>query len=173
MYIGSLPSQDRMHLDCVFSIISDNCCIMLEDIMGAASPTRRLVDEYVRDPATKKYKLGRCVGALCVCGGVACRVNCLGALEVQRAAAPSLGDFSTPPSMESFVLIRPVHALLLRSGPTSSLASTSVTRGTRSSLSSTSTSLRMHAMCSTLEREGSSRSMHPRLVRSSSFPISG
>ena len=54
-------NQDRMHLDCVFSIISDNCCIMLEDIMGIASPTRRLVDEYVRDAATGKYKLGRWV----------------------------------------------------------------------------------------------------------------
>lgn len=51
--------QDRMHLDCVFSIISDTCCIMLEDIMGDASPTRRLVDEYVRDPATGKYSLNR------------------------------------------------------------------------------------------------------------------
>ncbi len=48
-----------MHLDCVFSLLSDNCCIMLEDIMGEASPTRRLVDEYVRDPATGKYALGR------------------------------------------------------------------------------------------------------------------
>ncbi|KXZ51615.1 hypothetical protein GPECTOR_12g579 [Gonium pectorale] len=51
--------QDRMHLDCVFSVLSDSCCIMLEDIMGEASPTRRLVDEYLRDPATGKYKLSR------------------------------------------------------------------------------------------------------------------
>eukprot|EP00195_Chlamydomonas_chlamydogama_P009440 CAMPEP_0202891208 /NCGR_PEP_ID=MMETSP1392-20130828/1328_1 /ASSEMBLY_ACC=CAM_ASM_000868 /TAXON_ID=225041 /ORGANISM="Chlamydomonas chlamydogama, Strain SAG 11-48b" /LENGTH=467 /DNA_ID=CAMNT_0049574893 /DNA_START=174 /DNA_END=1577 /DNA_ORIENTATION=+ len=49
--------QDRMHLDCVFSIISNNCCIMLEDIMGDDSPTRRLVDEYTKDPATGRYKL--------------------------------------------------------------------------------------------------------------------
>ena len=49
-----------MHLDCVFSTIGPDCCIMLEDIMGEASPTRRLVDEYVRDPATGKYALGRC-----------------------------------------------------------------------------------------------------------------
>jgi N-dimethylarginine dimethylaminohydrolase len=34
-----------MHLDCVFSIISDNMCVMLEDIMGEASKTRRMVDE--------------------------------------------------------------------------------------------------------------------------------
>ena len=51
--------QDRMHLDCVFSILGDDCCIMLEDIMGDGSPTRRLVDEYMRDPATHKYKLAR------------------------------------------------------------------------------------------------------------------
>jgi hypothetical protein len=24
--------QDRMHLDCVFSVLSDTCCIMLADI---------------------------------------------------------------------------------------------------------------------------------------------
>ena len=39
-------NQDRMHLDCVFSILSNNCALMLEDMMGAESPTRRLVDEY-------------------------------------------------------------------------------------------------------------------------------
>ncbi|GFR49721.1 hypothetical protein Agub_g11877 [Astrephomene gubernaculifera] len=51
--------QDRMHLDCVFSVLSDRCCIMLADIMGEASPTRRLVDEYTRDPVSGKYKLTR------------------------------------------------------------------------------------------------------------------
>lgn len=40
--------QDRMHLDCVFSVLSDTCCIMLEEMMGEDAPTRRLVDEYVR-----------------------------------------------------------------------------------------------------------------------------
>ena len=35
-----------MHLDCVFSILSNDCVLMLEDMMGADSPTRRLVDEY-------------------------------------------------------------------------------------------------------------------------------
>jgi hypothetical protein len=53
--------QDRMHLDCVFSILSDTCCIMLETIMGDASPMRRLVDEYAKDSATGKYTLQRCV----------------------------------------------------------------------------------------------------------------
>lgn len=48
-----------MHLDCVFSTLGSKCCIMLEDIMGQASPTRRLVDEYVRDPFSGKYKLAR------------------------------------------------------------------------------------------------------------------
>lgn len=50
-----------MHLDCVFSTLGSNCCIMLEDIMGEGSPTRRLVDEYERDPATGQYKLSRWV----------------------------------------------------------------------------------------------------------------
>lgn len=40
--------QDRMHLDCVFAVISDSVCIMLEEMMGPESPTRRLVDEYTR-----------------------------------------------------------------------------------------------------------------------------
>ena len=49
-----------MHLDCVFSILSDTCCIMLEDIMGMDSPKRRLVDEFTKDPETNKYKLTKC-----------------------------------------------------------------------------------------------------------------
>jgi hypothetical protein len=48
-----------MHLDCVFSIISSNCCIMLEDIMGMDSPKRRLVDEFGKDAKTGKYALKR------------------------------------------------------------------------------------------------------------------
>lgn len=51
--------QDRMHLDCVFSVLSEKCCIMLETIMGHDSPTRRLVDEYIRNAATGKYSLAR------------------------------------------------------------------------------------------------------------------
>jgi hypothetical protein len=47
-----------MHLDCVFSVLGEDVCLMLEDIMGEASPTRRLVDEYVRD-ASGKYSLAR------------------------------------------------------------------------------------------------------------------
>jgi hypothetical protein len=47
-----------MHLDCVFSILSDNVCFMLEEMVGVASPTRRLVDEYVRGP-DGKYALGK------------------------------------------------------------------------------------------------------------------
>lgn len=38
--------QERMHLDTVFNVLGDNCCIMLENMMGAESPTRRMVDEY-------------------------------------------------------------------------------------------------------------------------------
>jgi arginine repressor len=48
-----------MHLDCVFSVLGSGCCIMLETIMGEASPTRRLVDEYARDPISGKYRLAR------------------------------------------------------------------------------------------------------------------
>ncbi len=33
-------SQDRMHLDCVFSILSNDCVLMLEDMVGPDSPTR-------------------------------------------------------------------------------------------------------------------------------------
>eukprot|EP01024_Parvocaulis_polyphysoides_P038241 TRINITY_DN34286_c0_g1_i2.p1 TRINITY_DN34286_c0_g1~~TRINITY_DN34286_c0_g1_i2.p1 ORF type:complete len:491 (-),score=62.11 TRINITY_DN34286_c0_g1_i2:386-1645(-) len=49
--------QDRMHLDCVFSIVGKKVCIMLQEMMGEESPTRRLVDLYVFDPPTQKYKL--------------------------------------------------------------------------------------------------------------------
>ena len=41
-------TQDRMHLDCVFSIVGDDVCIMMDEMMGESSPTRRLVDEWVR-----------------------------------------------------------------------------------------------------------------------------
>ena len=48
-----------MHLDCVFSILGDEVCLMLEEMIGADSPTKRLVDEYTRDGATGKYGLSR------------------------------------------------------------------------------------------------------------------
>jgi len=41
-------SQDRMHLDCVFSIVHDDCVLLLEDIIGPGAPGRRLVAEFVR-----------------------------------------------------------------------------------------------------------------------------
>jgi len=50
--------QDRMHLDCVFSVLSDTCCIMLEEMTGEDAPTRRLVDEYSKGP-DGKYALQR------------------------------------------------------------------------------------------------------------------
>ena len=40
--------QDRMHLDCVFSILGRDVCLMYEPMMGEASPVRRIVDEYVQ-----------------------------------------------------------------------------------------------------------------------------
>ena len=48
-----------MHLDCVFSVLGDDVCLMLEEMMGSDSPTRRLVDEYTRDSSTGKYSLSR------------------------------------------------------------------------------------------------------------------
>ena len=43
--------QERMHLDTVFNILSRSCALMLKDMMGSDSPTRRTVDEYVYDPS--------------------------------------------------------------------------------------------------------------------------
>ena len=51
--------KDRMHLDCVFSILGDNVCLMMEEMMGADSPTKRLVDEWSRDEATGGYNITR------------------------------------------------------------------------------------------------------------------
>lgn len=51
--------QDRMHLDCCFSILTHDCCLMLEEMMGEGSATRRLVDLWIRDRRTGKYKLDK------------------------------------------------------------------------------------------------------------------
>ncbi|CAD7696331.1 unnamed protein product [Ostreobium quekettii] len=59
---GFEQHQDRMHLDCVFSITGDKCCMMLEEMMGMDSPTRRLVSVYTRtcgNGGTCKYELTR------------------------------------------------------------------------------------------------------------------
>lgn len=50
-------NQDRMHLDCVFSILSDNCCLMLETMLGEGSAQKRLVDLWVRPGAGQPYTL--------------------------------------------------------------------------------------------------------------------
>eukprot|EP00906_Rhabdomonas_costata_P030672 RCo043365 len=42
-------SQDRMHLDCCFNILSRDCVLCWESMLGADSPTRRLVTEFQRD----------------------------------------------------------------------------------------------------------------------------
>lgn len=42
-------SQARMHLDCIFNIVGDDVCLLAEDVIGEASPMRRVVDEYERD----------------------------------------------------------------------------------------------------------------------------
>lgn len=49
--------QDRMHLDCVFSILGEKSCIMLDEMMGEESATRRLVDEYVCGADGKYVKM--------------------------------------------------------------------------------------------------------------------
>eukprot|EP00871_Galdieria_phlegrea_P001982 jgi/Galph1/2785/GphlegSOOS_G1439.1 len=41
-------NQDRMHLDCVFNILSRDCVLLFEDMMGKNSPILRVVDEYVK-----------------------------------------------------------------------------------------------------------------------------
>uniref|UniRef100_A0A7S0ZC49 Arginine deiminase n=2 Tax=Timspurckia oligopyrenoides TaxID=708627 RepID=A0A7S0ZC49_9RHOD len=51
-------SQDRMHLDTVFNILHSDCCLMLSEMMGEDSPTRRLVDVYSRADGAE-YKLTR------------------------------------------------------------------------------------------------------------------
>jgi arginine deiminase len=51
--------QDRMHLDCCFSILGDSVCLMLDEMMGEDSPTRRLVDEYARSGPGAPYELKR------------------------------------------------------------------------------------------------------------------
>lgn len=47
--------QQRMHLDTVFNICSENCCVMLETIMGMHSPIRRLVTEYTKGENGKYF----------------------------------------------------------------------------------------------------------------------
>ena len=87
-------NQDRMHLDCVFSLLSDSCCLMLEDIMGEKSPKRRLV------------------GGLAWGAGMAA-----GAVEVWRTCSPGLlasaasgqPSRSRSPSPSSLLATSPGH----------------------------------------------------------------
>ena len=37
-----------MHLDCVFSILGEDVCLMYEDMIGKASPKKRIVQEWIR-----------------------------------------------------------------------------------------------------------------------------
>ena len=48
-----------MHLDCVFSILGDDCCLMLKEMMGEDSPTRRLVDEFTQDVVSGAWSRSR------------------------------------------------------------------------------------------------------------------
>jgi arginine deiminase len=52
-------SQDRMHLDCVFGLLSETCCVCYEDMLGENSPKKRLVDEYIYVGGAKTYSLNR------------------------------------------------------------------------------------------------------------------
>lgn len=52
-------SQDRMHLDCVFGLLSETCCVCYEDMLGEESPKRRLVDEFTMVPGTGLYERTR------------------------------------------------------------------------------------------------------------------
>eukprot|EP00474_Spongospora_subterranea_P002335 CRZ02793.1 hypothetical protein [Spongospora subterranea] len=52
-------SQDRMHLDCVFNIISYNLVMLMGSLENSSSLKRRLVNEYTQDPITKAYTLSR------------------------------------------------------------------------------------------------------------------
>eukprot|EP00798_Chlamydomonas_sp_ICE-L_P002145 gene2145-18194_t len=50
-------NHDNLHLDSVFNILSDTCCIMNETIIGKDNPRKRIMDEYTKDPSSGKYKL--------------------------------------------------------------------------------------------------------------------
>ncbi|CAN8062886.1 unnamed protein product [Agarophyton chilense] len=56
--------QERMHLDTVFNILSNDCCIMLNEMMGPDSSTRRMVDVYVKHGRSmeKKSQKSKAVG---------------------------------------------------------------------------------------------------------------
>jgi len=48
-------SQDRMHLDTVFSIVNDTTVVLLDSIIGSENLKRRTVTEYKRNPNDHKY----------------------------------------------------------------------------------------------------------------------
>jgi len=52
-------SQDRMHLDCVFGLLSETCCVCYEQMLGDDSPKKRLVDEYSMISGTRAYEKTR------------------------------------------------------------------------------------------------------------------
>jgi len=52
----------------VFNILSDDCVLLLEDMVGANNPIQRLVDEYVKKE-NGQYVLVGVVGVLCSYGG--------------------------------------------------------------------------------------------------------
>eukprot|EP00996_Jenningsia_fusiforme_P000861 NODE_1782_length_1409_cov_43.466912_g1611_i0.p1 GENE.NODE_1782_length_1409_cov_43.466912_g1611_i0~~NODE_1782_length_1409_cov_43.466912_g1611_i0.p1 ORF type:complete len:431 (-),score=46.30 NODE_1782_length_1409_cov_43.466912_g1611_i0:63-1355(-) len=52
-------TQDRMHLDTVFNIVSEDCVLMYENMMGPSSQTARYVDEWSRPSGREPYRLVR------------------------------------------------------------------------------------------------------------------
>ena len=87
-------SQDRMHLDCVFSLLSGNCCLMLETIMGVQSKQRRLVDVWQRPAAGGKYTLAKedtGVEFSAFMKVSTCPVHCAACSVLQRSCCVSAG----------------------------------------------------------------------------------
>ena len=150
--------QDRMHLDCVFSILSDDCCIMLEDMMGETSPTRRLVDEYVRDPISGKYTVSGAerMGCRTTSGWRLCQGGA-GAMEVMHGLMTRQWRRGVPVSREDTAdaLIVSLLSFLLRlswPGRTWSSAATSAPKALTSSPSAAPTSSSTAATSSTSGR---------------------
>lgn len=52
-------SQQRMHLDTIFNVASEDVVVLLETVMGKKSPIRRLVTEYTQNESTHQYEVTR------------------------------------------------------------------------------------------------------------------
>lgn len=52
-------SQQRMHLDTIFNVASEDVVVLLEPVMGSNSSIRRLVTEYTRNENSHQYEVTR------------------------------------------------------------------------------------------------------------------